>query len=254
MPPSYRLGIFGFPGAPDTRNNLGLLDQRLALEWVRDNIAGFGGDPERITIFGESAGGSSVDYHSFAWTSDPIAAGYIAQSGTVFSPQTQAPPAQSAAAWYTVSEILGCGNATSDPEEVLACMRSKDWKSVLDALPVRSGVEGVTGGFGPTVDEIVVFSNYPERAAAGNFTKRPLLIGSNANEVGLFRVTFGLQNVTYPDAMWNMLQKQIFTAPIGMRALASANNHAPVWRYCYFGDFDNLKLSTKPDSGSWHGS
>lgn len=230
-----------------------MLDQRLALEWVRDNIEGFGGDPDRITIFGESAGGSSVDYHSFAWTSDPIVAGYIAQSGTVFSPQSQAQPSQSAAAWYTVAEKLGCGNAESDPDEVLKCMRSKDWKAVLDAIPTSSGIEGVTGGFGPTIDEIVVFSNYAERATAGDFTKRPLLIGSNDNEVGLFRVTFGLQNVTYADVMWDYLQEQIFTCPIGVRALASANNQSPVWRYRYFGDFDNLKLSTKPDSGAWHG-
>jgi cholinesterase len=201
------LGILGFLGAPNTRNNLELLDQRLALEWVRDNIEAFGGSPDRITIMGDSAGGSSVDYHSFAWTSDPIVAGYIAQSGTVFSPETQAPPAQSAATWFNVVETLGCGNASSGPDEVLASMRSKDWKKVLDAIPVDSGIDAVTGGFSPTVDEIVVFSNYPECAKAGNFTKWPLLIGSNDNEVGLFRVTFGLQNVTYPDTMWKYLRR-----------------------------------------------
>lgn len=58
---NYRVGFFGLPGNPDGRTNLGLLDQRLAVEWVRDNIAAFGGDPDRITLFGQSAGGSSVD-------------------------------------------------------------------------------------------------------------------------------------------------------------------------------------------------
>lgn len=54
---SYRINIFGFPGLPGMDQNVGLLDQRLAIEWTRKNIAAFGGDPNRITIFGESAGG-----------------------------------------------------------------------------------------------------------------------------------------------------------------------------------------------------
>jgi carboxylesterase type B len=57
---SYRLNVFGFPGAPGLEDyNLGLLDQRLAVEWLRDNIEKFGGDPKRMTLFGESAGGNS---------------------------------------------------------------------------------------------------------------------------------------------------------------------------------------------------
>lgn len=54
---SYRLNVFGFPGLPGMAQNVGLLDQRLAVEWARDNIAAFGGDPTRITLFGQSAGG-----------------------------------------------------------------------------------------------------------------------------------------------------------------------------------------------------
>ena len=56
---SYRVNIFGFPGLPGMDQNLGLLDQRLAIEWTRDNIAAFGGDPNRITIFGQSSGGKT---------------------------------------------------------------------------------------------------------------------------------------------------------------------------------------------------
>ena len=69
--PNYRVGPFGFTAlealrAEDANNSTGnaaMQDQRLALEWVRDNIASFGGDPSRVTIFGESAGGFSVCYH-----------------------------------------------------------------------------------------------------------------------------------------------------------------------------------------------
>jgi hypothetical protein len=62
--------------------NPGLLGQRLAVEWIRDNIAAFGGDPNRIVLYGDDAGATSVDLYTFAWTKDPIASGFIAQSGT----------------------------------------------------------------------------------------------------------------------------------------------------------------------------
>ncbi|KAF2430383.1 alpha/beta-hydrolase [Tothia fuscella] len=69
---NYRTNIFGFPGRPHTDQNLGLLDQRLAVEWVRDNIKAFGGDKSRIVLFGQSAGATSVDFYSYAWRKDPI--------------------------------------------------------------------------------------------------------------------------------------------------------------------------------------
>lgn len=63
---NYRVNIFGFPnarGLKDGEQNLGILDERAALEWVRDNIAAFGGDPTRITQWGRSAGALSADIH-----------------------------------------------------------------------------------------------------------------------------------------------------------------------------------------------
>ena len=80
---SYRLDIFGFPSVSFMQNpNLGLLDQRLAIEWIRDNIAAFGGDPNRIVLFGDGSGATSIDFYKFAWTKDPIASGFIGQSGS----------------------------------------------------------------------------------------------------------------------------------------------------------------------------
>ena len=89
---NYRMNIMGFPNAAGTREqNLGLLDQRVALEWVRDNIRYFGGDPSKIMIWGQSAGAAAVDYHNYAYWDDPIAHAMFAQSGSVFLYQAGSP-------------------------------------------------------------------------------------------------------------------------------------------------------------------
>lgn len=246
--------MFGFPGNPHIRNNVGLLDHRTAVEWVRDNIASFGGDPERITLFGESAGGSAVDYYSYAWTADPIVNGFIAQSGTVFSPDTQANVSSSANMWYNVTTTLGCGTAESSADKVLDCMRSKPWRQVQDAIPSSAGLSGVVGSFGPTVDEIVVFSDYPERSAAGNLVKKPLLIGTTDNEAGLFKATFACQDISYSEKKWNDLARLLFTCASSHRALTSVLHNVPTWRYRFFGELAGLKITTQPHSGAYHGS
>ncbi|XP_009458843.1 PREDICTED: cholinesterase-like, partial [Nipponia nippon] len=71
---NYRVGALGFlalPGHPEAPGNVGLLDQRLALRWVRDNVGAFGGDAGAVTLFGESAGAASVGLHLLSTPSRP---------------------------------------------------------------------------------------------------------------------------------------------------------------------------------------
>lgn len=82
---NFRMNIFGFPGAPDGVQNLGFLDQYRAVEWVRDNIAAFGGDGSRITLVGQSSGAQAVGNWAYVFKEEPIAAGLISHSGNVFS-------------------------------------------------------------------------------------------------------------------------------------------------------------------------
>jgi cholinesterase len=82
---NYRLNIFGFPGAPGADTNLGLRDQRLAVEWVQKNIGAFGGNPKKIVIAGQSSGGAAVDWWSYAYKKDPIVHGLMSTSGNAFS-------------------------------------------------------------------------------------------------------------------------------------------------------------------------
>lgn len=166
---SYRLNIFGFPGAPGLPQNVGLLDQRMAVEWVRDNIAAFGGDPGRITIFGHSAGGVAVDYYTYVWREDPIISGVISMAGTALSmiPNT---PEESARYWNTATAALGCTGSS----DVVACVRSKPFSELSAAVlkvppePSKALPQPV---FHPTVDNKVVFSNYTHLSLEGKFTR-----------------------------------------------------------------------------------
>ncbi|KAI0012259.1 carboxylesterase [Xylariaceae sp. FL0662B] len=249
---NYRLGIFGFPGHPDPNAvpyNLGLMDQRLAMEWVRDNIAAFGGDADRITLFGSSAGAASVDYHSYAYADDPIAAAYIAASGTAtsFTPMT---PAEGAKRWANVSATVGCGDDLAAPGEVLACMMAKTADEIIAAVPPPSGLSAATSSFTATVDEKLVFADYGSRTPA----QRPVLVGSNSDEGNWFRVSAALQGKSYPGLVWKTVTETIFTCPAARRAQAAVNIGVPVWRYRYAGAFPNTEITRAPPSGAYHGS
>jgi cholinesterase len=82
---NYRLNVFGFPGAPGADTNLGLRDQRLAVECVHDNIAAFGGNTKKIVIAGQSSGAAAVDWWSYAYKQDPTVHGLMGTSGNASS-------------------------------------------------------------------------------------------------------------------------------------------------------------------------
>jgi cholinesterase len=187
-----------------------------------------------------------VDFYSYAWASDPIAAGFIPESGTVFSWGLPNSKASSAKAWFNVSATLGCGDSSSDAATVLSCMRKQNYTAILKAIPTSSGTSSILGSFGPTVDDTVVFSNYSQRTPA----KVPMLLGNNNYEAGLFRTEFALDGIFFSDAFWNDFDLQEFTCPAGIRANASVSAGNPTWRYRYFGVFPDLEVSS--EAGTWH--
>ena len=252
---NYRLGIFGFSGAPGIEQNAGLRDQRSAIEWLRDNIAGFGGDPHRIIIFGQSAGGSTVDYWAYAYQKDPIVAGIISHSGTALSfiPNTIE---YSRTIYDNVTSTVGCSSTTNP----LSCLRSKNVTEILaaarnvPALPTQALSQAT---FHPTIDNTTVFADYTFLGATGAFAKIPYLAGNNDYEAGFYRISAFNANITLSPAQWELFNERAFTCPTKYATDFRVAQGVPTWSYRYMGDYDNLRLYDSwgeyPDSGSYHG-
>ena len=140
------------------------------------SIEAFGGDPKRITVFGQSAGGASVDFLAYGYPKDPIVNGIIPQSGTagnsvrIASPDGPNNPAVQN--WSKLSQQLGCGAVPyDDVTKTLSCMRSKPASAVLSATaPKKTG--DATGVWGVKLDpKTGVFGDMPTRGARGKFAK-----------------------------------------------------------------------------------
>ncbi|KAF2669097.1 alpha/beta-hydrolase [Microthyrium microscopicum] len=244
---NYRLGVLGFPGVALPEKNPGLLDQRKAIEWIRDNIEGFGGDPKRITVFGQSAGGASADFMAYAYTEDPIVNAFIPQSGTASMAENVArKPEVALNHWSQLSTKLGCGNVTAATvSSNLVCLQEKSVDQVLDATEGIGGTSQV-GVWGPKYDDKTVMSDIADRRKKGNFVKRPILVGNVNNEAGLKTNT-------------SASRQNMFGCPAGMAAKARRDAGVPAWRYLYQAEWPNNQLYSDPVKaaqvhGAWHGS
>lgn len=178
---NYRLGRLGFlahPGlAAETSANAsgsyGIMDQQLALKWVKDNIAEFGGDADNVTIFGESAGGLSVLSHLVSPTSEPLFDKAIVQSGSYSMVQTPMAAAQTAGETFATN--IGCDNPDLAAE--VACLRGKSVEDILK-LPASS----VT----PTLRPDILPKSVGPSLADGDFAKVPVIAGTNLDEYAYF--------------------------------------------------------------------
>ncbi|KAK5954473.1 hypothetical protein OHC33_004195 [Knufia fluminis] len=257
---NYRLNIFGFPGAPDlSEQNLGLRDQRLAVEWVRDDIAAFGGDPSKITIFGQSSGGVAVDWWSYAYQEDPIVHGHISHSGNAFSFPLNLPNV-TLKNWYNVTAQLGCGSTG----ETLECMRQADWVAIKNATAkVRPSLGGSPlrsiPALYPVADNVTVFTDYLDRAQRGDFSKLPYLLGNNDYEQGYYKIPAYAAGTKATEAQGDQFLLESFTCPNAFEAQNRKEHGVPVWLFRYFCDLDNTWLYPDSEfspggSQAYHGS
>lgn len=205
---AYRLGPLGFLAHPElsaeagSSGNYALMDQIAALRWVQANIAAFGGDPKRVTIAGQSAGGMAVSLLMASPEAQGLFSGAIAQSGGVFEPLQLAPNYQLANA-----EKDGVAYATSVGASTLADLR---------ALPADKLLSGKAGNISHPVIESRFLPLSPYEAyVAGKVAPVPLLAGANAEEGRSLADTSRVTAANYADDLkrvWGDLPAPLVTA------------------------------------------
>jgi len=197
---AYRLGPMGFLAHPaltaesplHTSGNQALLDHIQALRWLRANVDRFGGDPDRITLFGESAGSATA----CALLGSPLAAGLfhraILQSNACQDDEGTPPIAGREAFGRRMAKALGCEDA--QPAAELACMRGKTEEEVLTAIPLAKvfGDSGEGVGYRFTLDGVVLTHSPAKAVLAGKGQRMPVMMGTTDDEMGRYVGGYGI--------------------------------------------------------------
>lgn len=237
---NYRVGAFGFlPGSEILKEgsaNVGILDQRLGLQWVADNIEAFGGDPDKVTIWGESAvralsiytvlllkcilandsnhvqGAISVFQQmaiyngNITYKGKPLFRGGIMNSGSI-TPTDRIDSPQAQEVYNNITENAGCSSASN----TLECLRQLDYKELVRAssmVPSMLGYNSIALSYLPRPDGVVL-TDSPERLAQqGKFAKVPFIVGDQEDEGTIFAL---LQwDLTTTDSLRNYLSSVFF--------------------------------------------
>jgi len=203
---NYRLGAFGFLGLKEllsesgTTGNYGVQDQRLGLKWVRDNIAQFGGDPNKVTIFGESAGAFSVCYHLSSDASKGLFRAAIMESGTCDSKEFFV-DLDLVDSWSAdVASWASCNRSLMTHDKFMSCLRSTKAEVWMDTiLSWFTGSWDQSGnGFRPLLAPVMPWGLAIDGSSEGlqdlplELLKRgagsqvPLIAGTNHDEGSIF--------------------------------------------------------------------
>ena len=228
---NYRLGIFGFLADKALGSNsgdYGLEDQQAALRWVQDNVSAFGGDPNTVTIYGESAGGSSVCDQIASPTAKGLFERGISTSGeynTLLGTQEQAPripedlesqdcksalptQAQANAAGKNFAAAVGCGHGTTD---VAACLRALQIDVIEHAAytPGDGYQYGGQGTVAPTINGSTLTMTLREALRTGHVNKVRVIAGTDRDEDLVGTATSAAQYQSLVDTQYGAHASQV---------------------------------------------
>lgn len=192
---AYRLGPLGFLADPELTKeqgghsgNYGLLDQIAGLKWVKRNIAAFGGNPNKVTIFGESAGGISVSMLCASPLAKGLFEGAISESGGSFGPALEDHDAGENVPTLAGAEQKGAAYISSLGASSIAAAR----KLPVEDIQKHVGT-GLGSGWWPNFDGYVLLGDQYKLYQEGKYNDTPILIGTNADEGALFVASTDMQ-------------------------------------------------------------
>ncbi|XP_078608506.1 carboxylesterase 1D-like [Branchiostoma floridae x Branchiostoma japonicum] len=236
---NYRLGPLGFlsTGDENAPGNFGLLDQVQAMRWVQENIRNFGGDPDRVTIFGTSAGGASVCYHVVYPLSKGLFQRAISQSGVCIDSHNPKPLERAA----MFAEDLGCD--TEHTASMVTCLRQKSSDELLAGhrrLQMKLRRQGVLFPFVPVIDGTYIPCDPKDILDKCHLNVAQYLLGVNDHEFG-FRMPSGAipnfgQGMTEEDFIFRvgMLVRKLYPASKQDDIIAALREE-----YSYHGNTNN---------------
>ncbi|KAG9352655.1 hypothetical protein JZ751_021069 [Albula glossodonta] len=172
----YRLGVLGYFSTGDeyAAGNWGFLDQIAALQWVQENIKHFGGDPNSVTIFGESAGGISTSILTLSPLSSGLFHKAIFQSGVALVGKYSNNDALSSA--KVMANVTGCDHSTT--KQMVQCMKEKTSEDIINAT------KRMMIFLGATVDGVFLKKPGEDVLKSKDFLKVPVLLGTTNHEFG----------------------------------------------------------------------
>ncbi|KAK8045301.1 carboxylesterase [Apiospora rasikravindrae] len=248
---NYRVNIFGNPHARglDGNGNFGRQDQRAAVEWVAENIAAFGGDPARMTLWGQSAGAIAADEYLFAFPDDPLVRAAITSSGSALISSFGSRDHEGANFTF-VAKSLGCdfGNDATDAtkKKELQCMRRIPFQRITNFVGQYQDNSTLVDPSQPPLtfssqpDEKWVFANYTQRYVDGKVAKIPSIIGTTARE-GSALAYVPLSNYTEGPSEETVVKGTLrFVCPSHESSVARDDLGLATYRYHWAGDFANL--------------
>lgn len=236
---NYRTGAFGFLSIPDNKNiqsNVGLLDQRLALQWVANNIAAFGGDATKVTLFGESAGAASVGYHLVSPGSQRLFHRAVLQSGSPNAPWATISQTESSQRSMKLVTLLGC--PTSPPAKMENCLKQAD---PLTILSKQSDIQKEMADFAPFVPH-VDGDFLPDKAevllSTGTLLKKEVMFGLNKDEGSYFPV-YGYPG--FDITSQSLITRNQFLSGVDMELshLSDVTRDAAIFQYTDWTDENN---------------